>query len=76
MIADSSPTLYETVAYSTYWEYNEEKEDWSIYWNYWDLAWPFASVEHKKNPWKWDPDFDDWYVMWDDIAAIYSTCWD
>ena len=58
------------------WEYYATEEYWFIYWNYWKVAWPFASTEHKENPWEYDPEFDDWWVKWDDIKAVYKTCWE
>ena len=67
---------YDEMYNSVDWDYFAREEYWYIYWNFWDVAWPFASTEHKTNPWKWYSDDNDWYVTWGDIAAVYNTCWE
>ena len=75
-IKDGTDSIYDQVYNSADWDYYATEGYYFIYWNFWDVAWPFASMQHQKNPWKWDSDFDDWYLTWGDIADVYNTCWE
>ena len=57
------------------WDYYATEGYYFIYWNFWDVAWPFASKENIENPWWWDSYNDDWYAKWDDIKAVYHPCY-